>query len=92
MTIQVKPSPTADTRTCDYKRVTRNSCWRVPSSTLPTCGRHLAFFIEQLSVARPCRHDTDKIADIDGLPRGLPDRLQAARRGGTGIGCSTGII
>lgn len=66
--IIIKPSPTADTRTCDFANVSKETL-------LASSYQHIADVQEGLhyleSVIRKAaeNHDTDKITDIDGFHR-----------------------
>lgn len=64
--IRVRPSPTADTRTCDYANVTKETLLASSRQHIDDVGRGLAAFAYMLHVAA-VRHDTDKITDIDGF-------------------------
>lgn len=62
--ITIHPSPTADTRTCDYKTVTKETLLESSKQHIADVRAALAFFtglIAQSMVA----HDTDKLTDID---------------------------
>lgn len=66
--IAIKPSPTADTRTCDYASVSKETLLASSRQHIDDVRRALAFFADQLSVAGSA-HDIDKISDIDGFHR-----------------------
>jgi len=68
MTIRIEKSPTADTRTCDFRAVT-------PKVLLDSSRQHIedvqqghAFFVERLLAASRA-HDRDKLTDIEGFHR-----------------------
>jgi hypothetical protein len=64
--ITVSPSPTADTRTCDFANVTKETLLASSKQHIKDVRRGLYFFSELLVDAAQ-RHDTDKITDIDGF-------------------------
>lgn len=74
--IEIKPSPTADSRTCDYTKVTREQLYTSSMMHIHDVHQALAFFQRQLTVAS-VNHDTDKLIDIAGFHkdfvRGFPD-------------------
>jgi len=74
--IEIKPSPTADTRTCDYTKVTRQTLYDSSLQHINDVQRALAFFQHHLAIAS-VEHDTDKLTDIAGFHRdfvkGFPD-------------------
>lgn len=64
--IQIQPSPTADTRTCDFKAVTREELYRSSERHIDDVQQALAFFRAKLREAAE-HHDTDKLTDIAGF-------------------------
>jgi hypothetical protein len=64
--IVVKPSPTADTRTCDYANVTKETLLASSHQHIRDVREGLQFFSRKLSEALH-DHDTDKISGIDGF-------------------------
>ena len=64
--IEIKPSPTADTRTCDYATVSRETLLESSRQHIADVSRGIAFF-SGLLVEAAARHDFDKLADIDGF-------------------------
>ena len=64
--IEISKSPTADTRTCDYANVTKETLRRSSAQHIQDVGAGLAFFGAMLTAAA-VRHDADKLADIDGF-------------------------
>lgn len=64
--IVIHPSPTADTRTCDYTSVTRSQLFESSVQHIHDVQRGLAWFQRALTEAA-IRHDTDKLTDIDGF-------------------------
>jgi len=66
--IVVKPSPTADTRTCDFAHVTQEMLLASSKQHINDVHAALGFFVERLYVAMG-DHDTDKIVDIEGCHR-----------------------
>lgn len=66
--ICIKPSPTADTRTCDFAAVTKDTLYASSVQHIADVGMALGFFQQMLTRAAQ-RHDTDKLTDIDGFHR-----------------------
>jgi hypothetical protein len=66
MKIKVSPSPTADTRTCDYANVSHRELLNSSAQHIADVRRGLAFFGAVLAEAAT-QHDADKITDIDGF-------------------------
>lgn len=64
--ITIHPSPTADTRTCDYSQVTKEQLLASSKQHIDDVRKGLEFFINVLLRAG-VNHDTDKITDIDGF-------------------------
>jgi hypothetical protein len=64
--IQIRPSQTADTRTCDYTQVSKEQLLESSREHIHDVLRGLAFFVSKLDEAAR-NHDTDKITDIDGF-------------------------
>lgn len=64
--IAIKPSPTADTRTCDYAHVSKDTLLKSSNQHISDLRRALDFFMAQLCAAGQ-RHDSDKLTDIDGF-------------------------
>ncbi len=64
--IQIKKSKTADTRTCDFTKVSREQLLASSLQHLGDVHKGLAFFAGQL-VEAAGRHDYDKLSDIDGF-------------------------
>jgi hypothetical protein len=62
--IHVKPSPTADTRTCDVSTVSKKTLLDSSALHLMDVRAGLAFFVARLLDAANV-HDLDKITDID---------------------------
>lgn len=61
--IEVKPSPTADTRTCDFANVTRQTLYESSEQHIDDVRAALNFFLHKLDEAAQ-RHDFDKLTDI----------------------------
>lgn len=68
MSIKIHPSATADTRTCDFANVSRQTLLESSVQHIQDVRRGLAFFGALLGEAAT-NHDTDKITDIDGFHR-----------------------
>ena len=66
--IRISKSPTADTRTCDYTQVTKETLLASSKQHISDVRRALDFFMAQVCAAEQ-RHDTDKITDIHGFHR-----------------------
>ena len=64
--IRIQPSQTADTRTCDYANVSKETLLASSQQHIDDVWRALRFFSTQLGIAAGA-HDTDKITDIDGF-------------------------
>ena len=64
--IRIQKSQTADTRTCDYTKVTQDELQASSKQHINDVRRALVFFAVQLDEAAQ-NHDTDKIADIEGF-------------------------
>ena len=74
--IEIKKSPTADTRTCDFKNVTKEQLYNSSSQHINDVRLALQFFVHKILIAG-AHHDPDKLTDIDGFHRdfvkGFPD-------------------
>jgi hypothetical protein len=66
--IAIKPSPTADTRTCDFRNTPKKTLLDSSEQHLHDVRRGLAFFAGKVMEAAN-DHDRDKITDIDGFHR-----------------------
>lgn len=66
--IRILKSPTADTRTCDYTKVSRETLLASSKQHISDVRRALDFFMAQVCAAGQ-RHDADKITDINGFHR-----------------------
>ncbi len=64
--IEIRQSPTADTRTCDFKNVTKDTLLASSKQHIGDVGKALTFFRDEIYKA-DIRHDTDKLTDIDGF-------------------------
>lgn len=64
--ITIKPSPTADTRTCEFSKVTKGELFQSSCQHITDVWAALGFFCEMLAQAG-VHHDPDKISDIDGF-------------------------
>jgi hypothetical protein len=62
--IEISPSPTADTRTCEFATVTRETLLASSVQHIGDVRKALRFFADQIAEASD-RHDEDKITDID---------------------------
>jgi len=66
--ITIKPSKTADTRSCDFATVSKDTLLASSQQHIDDVRQALAFFGTLLQVAAT-NHDVDKITDIDGFHR-----------------------
>ena len=66
--IQIKKSATADTRTCDWSKVTKEQLLESSIQHKDDVSRGLGYFGGLLLVTAE-HHDHDKISDIDGFHR-----------------------
>jgi hypothetical protein len=66
--IRIHPSPTADTRTCDFTQVTKEQLYTSSVQHIGDVNKGFLFFMDML-VAASKRHDHDKLSDIDGFHR-----------------------
>lgn len=64
--IRVKPSPTADTRTCDFANVSKQTLLESSLQHIRDVAAGLSLF-QQLLTRAAIAHDTDKLTDIDGF-------------------------
>lgn len=66
--ILIKPSPTADTRTCDFANVDKDTLLNSSIQHIADVHEGLRYF-ESLIRKASDNHDFDKLADIDGFHR-----------------------
>jgi hypothetical protein len=64
--IQIRPSPTADTRTCDYAKVTQDELYVSSEQHIVDVRKALDFFQDKLEESAE-HHDPDKLTDIAGF-------------------------
>ena len=64
--ITIKPSPTADTRTCDFANVSKETLRESSVQHIDDVRRALELFGDRLKQAAAI-HDYDKLTDIDGF-------------------------
>jgi len=64
--IHITKSATADTRTCDFANVSKETLLQSSKQHIGDVGQALAFFQSMLT-RTAVRHDTDKLTDIDGF-------------------------
>lgn len=64
--IYVNPSPTADTRTCDFAHVSKETLLESSFQHISDVRQALEFFADLLNESGQ-KHDSDKITDIDGF-------------------------
>lgn len=62
--IVISPSPTADTRTCDWSKVTKEQLLKSSKMHIGDVKKGLEFFIDKLKDSGD-RHDHDKISEIE---------------------------
>lgn len=66
--ITIKPSPTADTRTCDFSKVSKETLLESSHQHIADVREALRYFESVLRKASD-NHDFDKISDIEGFHR-----------------------
>lgn len=66
--ISIKPSPTADTRTCDFANVSKETLLESSLQHISDVFHGLMFFSQVIEEAA-IKHDADKLSDIDGFHR-----------------------
>ena len=66
--IEIRKSPTADTRTCDFKSVTKAQLFESSMQHIDDVVEGLNFF-QRCIVQAAMKHDPDKLTDIDGFHR-----------------------
>jgi hypothetical protein len=66
--IQIQPSQTADTRTCDFANVTKETLLASSKQHIGDVRKALMFFMFQIDGLANV-HDFDKLTDIDGFHR-----------------------
>jgi hypothetical protein len=64
--IEIMPSPTADTRTCDFANTTKETLLESSRQHIRDVREAHQFFSRKIAEAM-LAHDTDKITDIDGF-------------------------
>lgn len=64
--IEIEQSKTADTRSCDFANVSKETLLASSKQHINDVRRALDYFMAQVCAAGQ-RHDTDKITDIDGF-------------------------
>lgn len=64
--ITIQKSQTADTRTCDYANVTKETLLASSEQHIGDVRHALEFFVGRIRDAKAA-HDTDKLTDIDGF-------------------------
>jgi len=64
--IEIRKSPTADTRTCDFKNVTKAQLFDSSTQHIDDVVQGMNFF-QRVLIDATMRHDTDKLTDIDGF-------------------------
>ena len=64
--IEIQKSPTADTRTCDWSKVTKEQLQDSSQKHIHDVRRGMVFFADMLADAAR-NHDADKIADLVGF-------------------------
>jgi hypothetical protein len=64
--IRIRKSPTADTRTCDYANVSKDTLLASSKQHINDVRCALDFFMARVCEAGQ-RHDPDKLTDIDGF-------------------------
>ena len=64
--IRIRRSPTADSRTCDYTQVSKETLLESSREHITDVSKALGFF-SGLLLEAAARHDYDKLTDIDGF-------------------------
>lgn len=64
--IKIQQSQTADTRSCDYANVSKDTLYQSSVQHISDVHQALAWFRDRLTDAA-VHHDTDKLTDIDGF-------------------------
>lgn len=64
--IFIQKSPTADTRTCDFANVSKETLYASSAQHIGDVRAALEFFVDKLGVSA-LDHDPDKLTDIDGF-------------------------
>jgi hypothetical protein len=64
--LKISPSQTADTRSCDFANVSRETLGESSAQHIGDVRLALAFFAQMLHRAAAV-HDTDKLTDLDGF-------------------------
>ncbi len=64
--IQIQPNKTADTRSCDFATVSKDTLYDSSRQHINDVRSGLAFF-EDMLVKAAVAHDEDKLTDIDGF-------------------------
>lgn len=72
--IEIRSSPTADSRTCDVTQVSKDQLLESSRQHISDVWRGLTFFMDELSRAG-INHDPDKIDDIDGFYENFQNRF-----------------
>jgi hypothetical protein len=62
--IEIEKSATADTRSCDFSKVTKEQLYQSSVQHIGDVRKALAFFSKQIEAAS-IRHDYDKLSEID---------------------------
>ena len=62
--IKIHPSPTADTRTCDFANVTKEQLYTSSIQHIGDVNKGFLFFMDLMAAASK-RHDHDKLTDIE---------------------------
>lgn len=66
--IKIQKSPTADTRTCDYTKVTEEQLLKSSVQHREDVAKGFEFFIDKMR-EQSYQHDHDKLSDITGFHR-----------------------
>lgn len=72
MSIEIKPSPTADSRTCDAASVDRQKLLESSRQHIGDVAKAMAFFASRIAVAA-AEHDYDKLTEIEWFHRCFQD-------------------
>lgn len=66
--LHIKKSPTADTRTCDYSKVTKDTLAESSQQHIDDVAKGMKYFAALIQLAAVL-HDTDKLEDLEGFHR-----------------------
>lgn len=80
--IKIKKSPTADTRTCDHRKVSKEQLRHSSKSHIRDISKAGCHFLNCIA-ERFLDHDHDKLEDIDGFHRDFKSGFKPGQTPGT---------